>query len=280
MCESSADNLAKRIALVAQGSDSITLVCHSMGNLLARFIIESGKYSKRRWFKKITKYVGICGRTWGFPRSSNTPSERRVFLCITPADTKTISSNPDYQGGYQTLPFQGQPVLFDVAHGQEDFYKKKLANRLGLVRKNLDAALGLQKSLDFRNKPKWVHYCLIAGCDQSTDETIVYNGSHYQRTNQDTLGDGTIPLWSANIPQFHTKITPGSHIDVLKTGPFQQLLYQCLTEGKMKPRRRRGKGGVALSLDRFVYAPRQPIEVLAVADAGRTTSPQSCKSSV
>jgi hypothetical protein len=279
---SSAHDLANEIAAAVNGgSTSITLVCHSMGNLLARRILEGGDYSSASWFDKITHYVGICGPHFGTPENLEYVLGDKGFLCITPADTKTVSANPDYPGaGYQCLPFQGYPVLFDIQNGQEDFYHSATARTLRLNLTNLQAAIDLQKKLGFEKIPNSAKYSLIAASEQLTDETIDYDGSNYHDTYQDNSGDGTIPLRSANVLQLQTQVTPGDHIGVLKTYPFRQILYNVLTAGSAAPLLALEKKlsvaappltlgekpGVALCLNKFVFLPNEPIEVLVVPD--------------
>src|SRR5215471_17224398 len=61
-----ATTLASKIEdCLKHGSDSITLVCHSGGNLVARALLEGSDYKEEL---NITKYVGICGPHFGVPR--------------------------------------------------------------------------------------------------------------------------------------------------------------------------------------------------------------------
>src|SRR5579862_4969547 len=56
-----ADELTERIDTESTSGGSIVLVCHSMGTLIGRLVLESGRYTNRPGFSKITKYISICG---------------------------------------------------------------------------------------------------------------------------------------------------------------------------------------------------------------------------
>ena len=270
----SADQLAKAIAnCINGGSTSITLVCHSMGNLLARWLLESGIYSSESWFDSVTHYVGLCGPHLGTPENLEYVLGDKGFLCISPEDTKTVSANPHYPGaGYQCLPFQNYPapVLDDINLGVQNLYDKTVAANYGLTWSSIQAARNLQNKLGFGRKPPLAKYSLVAASGLTTDETVVYDSLNYTGTYSDQLGDGTIPLLSADVLQLNTQVTPGDHIGVLKTYPFRQILYQILTGFSaarlLPPLTLENRPGVAVCVNKFVFSPHEPIELLIVSD--------------
>ncbi|MGZ5827786.1 MAG: esterase/lipase family protein [Xanthobacteraceae bacterium] len=236
----SADQLALTVASsVANGATQITLVGHSMGNLVIRALLEGGGHSSETWFNNITRYVGICGPHLGVPRILEFALGQKSYLGIRAQDMKTLSANPDYAACYQCLPFQGQQVLWDFRTNPPqamDFYDPPTASTFGFNAKNLTAAKDLQQKLkDFGNKPNQIQYILIAGSDQKTDEAIEYEGLNHYWVYPDKLGDGMIPLWSGAIQQFHPQTTPGDHLGIFKTHPFKQILYNVLTNGTLDP---------------------------------------------
>jgi Lecithin:cholesterol acyltransferase len=106
---SSAEKLAAKIkSRVSSSSDKITLVCHSMGNLLARIILESGDYASKSWFGNIKRYVGICGPHYGVPVILEYTLGLKSWLGISSSDMKTLSKDPRYPSCYQCLPFKGK----------------------------------------------------------------------------------------------------------------------------------------------------------------------------
>ena len=264
----SANQLAAKIAsCVSSGSTSITLVAHSMGNLLARTILESGDYSSKSWFDKITRYVGICGPHAGVPEILECALGLKKWVSISPADIKTVSANPNYPSGYQCLPFDGYQVLLDVQVGPKDFYDPAVASDFDLNQQNLNAAKNLQSKLDFTRRPGGVRYTLIAGSQLQTDEKVEYNGSTYEDTPTDDLGDSTVPLWSSAPVQLNPRVTPGDHVGILKSYPFREILYEVLTNGTLVPQLSLvEQPGTTLSLNDFIFAAHEPIELLIIPD--------------
>jgi len=189
------------------------------------------------------------------------------FMSISPADMKTVSANTDYPACYQCLPFEGYPVLLDLLQGLKDFYVPAVANFFQLNQQNLDAAKNLQNKLNFNGAPPGVRYALIAGSQFQTDETVEYDGSTYEDTPTDDLGDSVVPLWSSAPAQLHPQTTPGDHVGIFKTYPFRQILYEVLTNGGLVPQLSLvEQPGATLCLNDFIFAAHEPIEVLIIPD--------------
>lgn len=267
----SAGKLAARIAsCVKNGSTTVTLVCHSMGNLLARMILESNNYCQESWFGKINKYVGICGPHSGVPRVLEYALGFRGSLGISPSDMKVIAGNASYPGGYQNLPFEGRAVLWDIHGGsprQQNFYQTNVATLFGLSVQNLAATKNMQNALNCDNQPSGTQYVLIAGTGQTTDETVQCDGSTFHDTGVDGFGDGMLPLWSSTCGHLNPHVTPGDHIGVLKSYPFRQILYDVLTGGTLVPELSvADAAGVTLSLNDVSFAPHAPIDVMVIPD--------------
>jgi len=263
-----ANELASKIAsAVSAGSTSITLVGHSMGNLLARVVLESGDYSNKNWFSKIGRYVGICGPHRGVPEILEYVLGLSSWVSISASDMRIVSANSAYAACYQCLPFQNIPVLVDIHIGPQNFYDPGVANTFGLNQQNLDAAKVLQSKISFAQKPNNVNYTLIAGSQQSTDELIDFDGVTFQDIVKDSQGDGTIPLWSTTSPQINSRVTPGDHIGIFKSYPFRQILYEILTAGTLAPELSLVEiPGITLSLNAITYLPHEPIDVLIIPD--------------
>ncbi len=266
---SAANKLASKItSCVNKGSTSVTLVCHSMGNLVARLVLESGDYPNVS--DKITKYIGICGPHCGVPRILEYVLGLKDWLGISAPDMKTLSANPDFPSCYQCLPFQGDQALSNVHSTPpevKDFYLPAVATEFDLSHDNLDAAKRVQAKLNFNNRPATAHYILIAGTDQDTDERVEYDETVFFGVPTDYLGDGTIPLRSAAIGQFNPYVKPGDHIGILKSYPFREVLYDVLTGGTLAPELTLVEApGITLSLNSFTFAPHEPISVLIIPD--------------
>ncbi len=267
-----AADLAKKIkSCVKSPSDEITLVGHSMGNLLARIILESGDYSSKSWFGNIKRYVGICGPHYGVPVILKYTLGLSSWLGISASDMKALSKDPRYPSCYQCLPFEGKDVLFDSQSGNpqaKDFYTASVANDYDLDLTNLGKAKDVQTKLSFANKPTTVDYDLISGSSHTTDEWLEYDGpTSFVSAHQDQDGDSTIPLWSSKVLPYTQWVTPGDHVDILKSYPFKQILYLILgCKGLTPDLTLMDLPGLTISLNKFVYAPYEEIEILLIPD--------------
>ncbi|MGB9400194.1 MAG: hypothetical protein WCB69_13530, partial [Pseudolabrys sp.] len=89
----------------------------------------------------------------------------------------------------------------------------------------------------------------------------------YLGAQSDQFGDSTIPLWSSKVAPYTQWVTPGDHIDVLKSYPFKQILYAILAcKGLIPELTLIDLPGLTISLNKFVYAPYEEIEILLIPD--------------
>jgi hypothetical protein len=267
-----AKTLASFIAgCVDNGSNSITLVCHSGGNLVARVLLESGKYKT----DNITKYVGICGPHFGVPRILTYALGLQGSMGISPCDMRKGATNQNFPSCYQFLPFDGyQGVLWDYRQKPPvaiDFYTQPTNPRLDPT--NLGKAIDLQNA--FKNKPSTVQYSLIAGTGHLTDETIDYWNPDYH-IDDGFDGDGMIPIQSSKHLPLPVFVTPGDHIGIFKTHAFRSKLYEILTDGTLKPKLSRDDGtGASLSLNDVVFSPGETMQLLIILDSTTTADAMS-----
>jgi Lecithin:cholesterol acyltransferase len=253
---------------VKKPSDSITLVCHSGGNLVARALLEGPHFRKKSWFDNITKYVGICGPHFGVPRILTYALGLKGSMGISPSDMRVGAANPKFPSCYQFLPFDGYRVLWDFKQtppAAVNFYTQATNPKLSPA--NLGAAKKLQKTIGFEKKPPNVQYNLIAGSEHTTDERIDYLNPKYYVEN-DFDGDGMIPIQSSTHSPFPVFVTPGDHIGIFKSYLFRSKLYKILTGGKLKPKLSLADGkGASLSLNDVVFSPGEKIQLLIIPDS-------------
>jgi len=265
-----ADTLASVIAgCVKKGSDSVTLVCHSGGNLVARVLLEGKKYKCESWFSNITKYVGICGPHFGVPRILTYALGLQGSMGIRPSDMQSGAANRNFPSCYQFLPFHGyHKVLWDYRQtppADVNFYTTATIPPLDPT--NLGMATALQQTINFGKKPD-TKYFLMAGTGQLTNESIDYWNPHYSHIDDGFDGDAMIPIQSSTYLPLPVFETPGDHIGIFKTHPFRCKLYEILTDGTLKPKLSRAAGtGASLSLNDVVFSPGEPIQLLIIPDS-------------
>jgi hypothetical protein len=247
------------------GDIPVTLICHSTGNQVARAVLENTQWQSQPWFSCIARYVGICGPHFGVPEVLEYGLGLSDWLSIAATDMQTFSRDRRYPGCYQLFPYLGYPALVDETAGSQNFYNPSVAATFSLDITNLNAALSLQGTVQFSNKPPGVAYNLVAAFGEMTDEIIEYDGIDFVGIDPKDDGDGTVPLWSTAPTAFNPTMIHGDHMGVLNSYELRNFLYLLLT-GATAPFFLKEIAGVALSLDRRVYAPGDTMFTLVIPD--------------
>jgi hypothetical protein len=254
---------------VKAGATSVTLVCHSMGGLVGRLLLESGKYNTATWFNKINKFVGICTPNVGAPVAVAEALGLEGSNGISPTDARTLCGDPNYPAAYQCFPAPGYDVLWDASGGTAtpvDIYSTAGATKFGLTQSNIKAALNSWSHLHLSRPPRGVQYFLFGGQNYSTDEKFIYNGGTSWDSETDASGDGTVPVWSSLAgPVTHYSFV-GDHLGILKVYAFRQKLYEVLGATIMPTVYISDRSGVAITINKMVFAPAEMVEILIVPD--------------
>jgi hypothetical protein len=253
------------------------LVCHSMGGLVGRLLLEDTyRDTKPGWFSKIKRLICICTPHLGAPQALSECMGVEGAETISPANVKLLSSDHRYPAGYQLLPAQGHTALWDLTNGMEqplDFYQTPVAQSIGLDLTNLQAAQQLSAALNLNARPKGIDYQFIFGTAQKTVQgvEIVRDASGNlvsAEPRTDNLGDGTVPIWSASYFGGDATIgrwsTAGDHVGILATLPLTLKIraYFGLAEALLAAATQ--PPTVVLSLNKHVYAPNESMHVLVI----------------
>jgi phospholipase A1 len=268
----SADLLAQTIATACSGpnpADDVTIVAHSMGGLVARLVLESGKYNGANWFKMINRFVAVCVPQVGAPIAAARALGLEGSTTISPADMRLIMNDPNFPAGFQLLPAPPyrKNVLYDGATGL-DIYDHSTATKFGLSTKNQDAALKSWSHLTF-NKPKGVRYISIAANGLPTENAFYFNNTTYVATAS-VDGDGTVPYWSSSFgPVDRLYTLKGEHLKVMNTNAFRSVLHEIFNSRMTVQPAPVDKPGVSISL-KPEFKPEEMMDVLLIPNA-RTT---------
>jgi lecithin:cholesterol acyltransferase len=271
----SADRLAQAIADACSGPNpatEVSLVAHSMGGLVARLVLESGKYNSAKWFKKIKQFVAVCVPQVGAPIAVARALGLEGATTISPADMKLIVNDSNFPAGFElfpALPYRNN-VLFDVNTGPWDIYAGNTALKFQLSVPNQQAALHSWSKLDFAKRPKGVRYISIAASGLSTENAFYFDNTAYVATTS-VDGDGTVPYWSSSFGPVDKLYTlKGDHISVMNTNAFRQTLNEIFDVRMAVVPRLADKPGVSISLNKRDLQSEEKMEVLLIPDA-RTT---------
>jgi pimeloyl-ACP methyl ester carboxylesterase len=268
--------LANQLTVIGSNNavSSITLVCHSMGGLIARLMLESGAYSasKDPWFVKIRRAMFVCTPHMGAPKALT------EFLGLTSEDLVSAQDVKigarTWDSAYQLLPAPsapGNPVILDDGT-PEDLYQQEVAQKLGLDPDKLAAITKKTfETLNFGNRPAGIQYSFIVGTNQETNELIDINSTQsppYFSPFSDDLGDGTVPIWSAGYTGgtgVATKL-PGDHLGVTNTHAFRSILYSYFGVVTGPIALHPTKPTAVISLNKRVFRPGERISVLIIPD--------------
>jgi pimeloyl-ACP methyl ester carboxylesterase len=234
-----ADRLADLIDQIFNehsGAAEVSLIAHSMGGLVSRFYLESGRYNGRKGFPAVRRLFTLGTPHRGAPLALTAAigSERRLFL--NAAQVKSLANDPRYPSLYELLPPQGEPFAWDegpkAAYLPLDPYDPTVAADLGLSAANLGAAKAFHNGLDRNRCPTHVRYFFFVGSRQFTPTSakLLKSGSGYQVSllSLDDAGDGTVPIWSASLTGVQGRPVGGEHGEIYKSTDLRSTLAALL----------------------------------------------------
>ncbi|MDH3263798.1 MAG: alpha/beta fold hydrolase [Paracoccaceae bacterium] len=270
------DLAAQLKALHENGATEIALVGHSMGGLLCRLLLESGRYDAEPWFGKINLFVALAAPHLGAPLAL-----ARIFgvdstMGISGKDFAKLARNRDYPSGYQLIPAPGEKAIWDTASpdlAALDPYDTGTAKKLGLVPDLVARANAVHEVLGKGNQPKHVRYFYFAGVGHKTATRInvslggagaVDHGKTVVTQTPDG-GDGTVPIYSALPHIGQRQLVVNEHSTVFEGLPFKRVFYRLFGADAGPPVEVSGGEAphmtVSLSIDQPVQPVGQPIEV-------------------
>lgn len=235
--DTAAGALADRLdAIAAVPGTEILLIAHSVGGLISRYYLESGRFTGRQGFAAVRWLITLGTPHRGSPLALTAAMglEKRLFLNAD--QVLQMASDPRYPSLYQLLPPTGEPFAWNdraqAAYGALDVYDPAVAAKLGLATANLDAARTFHAGLDPAHRPMGVRYFAFAGNQQSSLSAVrlLDAGTRYtlKRVEPEDAGDGTVPIWSAVPPGVQSHLVGGEHGTLYKNGDLRRTLAVLL----------------------------------------------------
>lgn len=272
----SADVLADKIDLAGTQHGAqveISLVAHSMGGLVSRYYLESGRYTARPGFSAVKRLItlGTPHRGSPFALVAAMGLEPRLFL--NKSQVRQLSSDPRYPALYQLLPPRGEPFAWDADPEAEyraiDVYDRSVAADLGLLDANLASAEMFHAALDLSKRPRVVRYFFFVGSRQVTmaSASLQKSGSEYhvQKIELEDAGDGTVPIWSGSLTAMQAQPVGGEHGTIYKNDTLRRTLAVLLGKAGVLAA---APGSVEVSLRERVTAPDTPLHLALTFGAG------------
>lgn len=222
----------------AAGATEFSLVCHSMGGLIARLLLESGDFKAEPWFEKIKLLATLGTPHLGAPLALARIFGRDSSSGISGADFRKLAANHKYPSGYQLIPAPGEAAIWSTESADLaplDPYDDATATALGMDPVLVARAKAQYDALS-SIPPAGVRYFYFGGTGHQTVtrvNVVWKNGqpvNHAQSVLTKTAdgGDGTVPLYSALPARGQRQIVTNEHATVFKGMPFRKVFFRLM----------------------------------------------------
>lgn len=229
-----AEGLANRIdQSVGPSGDEVevTLIAHSMGGLVSRYYLESGEFTARPGFHAVRRLITLGTPHLGAPLALTAALGKEKRLFLSAAQVHRLANDPRYPSVYELLPPKGEPFAWNVEPDSKllptDIYDPTIAEKLRLLRENLEAAQAFHAKLNPAKRPQEVRYFFFVGSRQPTIAAVTVDlriGDPVTRIEADDGGDGTVPIWSAGLSGFQIRPVGGEHGTIYKNDELRRTL--------------------------------------------------------
>lgn len=215
-------------------SHPIHLVAHSMGGLICRYILESGRYSDRAWFARIRELITLATPHLGAPKALLRAAGLVGAMGMNKRDTKRLTSDVRYPSAYQLIPPHGTAYIRNIDNGVEDGrvidpFSAEFISAHALSRPNMQANAAFYKELDLSSrKPTHVDYYLFASSTRKTNNRFQQIGKKLVPLEDPKGGDDTVPTFSAGSPFATTEYVSGTHGKIFTSSRLRGKLYRLL----------------------------------------------------
>lgn len=243
----------------------VTLLAHSMGGLVSRYYLESGRFTARPGFRAVRRLITLGTPHLGAPLALTAALGKEKRLFLSAAQVHRLVNDPRYPSLYELLPPRGEPFAWNIEPRSgllpTDIYDPAVAAELRLLEENLDAAQAFRAELDPARRPGEIRYFFFVGSRQSTIAAVTVDlriENPVTRVEAEDGGDGTVPIWSAAISGFQSRPVGGEHGTIYKNAELRRTLGLLL-----------GYEGTLVAVERVEVAVRdrviEPVEPLHVA---------------
>ncbi len=255
---------------------SITFLGHSMGGLVMRYLLESGKYDSRSWFQNITQLITLGTPHFGASLALFRLRGTDKSVGLSGSDIKRLANAPGYSSAFELVP----PSLTALTTKQAspgnlpsamDPFDTQIANRLKMNPQNITLARDFWSALDLARQPDHIEYFFIVG---SSLKTNIRN--EWINASQDPLpivrksaGDGTVPISSACVAGIPHLFSQKKHSTIFTDRKVREYLYRFLDAPANVHPQAAGQiadvgapDAIGISVNQEVYDPGEEIEVV------------------
>lgn len=260
---------ALRRAVELHGADvEIHLAAHSMGGLVARYVLQSGEHAGAPGIDRVVSFT-----TFGTPHrgavialAAALGKHKADFLSV--AQSRALANDPRFRGLYDLFPQPGsRPVWERGGKGRlraHDVFEPAVAKSLGLDPASLQATRAVHDKL----AGPWpgMRTFLFVGTRFETMTHVLWDGASATVVRTRDGGDGTVNLQGAMVGAEQTRLTDRNHATLIKAKETREALQDLFDAyGVLLA----AEATVTLTPGELFLASGQPIEVsLAVTGPG------------
>jgi pimeloyl-ACP methyl ester carboxylesterase len=280
--EVAAERLADLLDTVPglHGPDAVvTLLAHSMGGLIARHYLESGRFKDRPGLARVRRLVTLATPHRGAPLALFRILGQEKLLWLSAAQVQQAANDPRYPTPYQLLPPPAEVFAWSDDPAAElggiDPYGAAVGAALGLVAGSVEAARAFHATLDVTKKPAPVRYFCFSGTQMATAAfaKLTPKGAGYlvTKVERDDGGDGTVPFWSSILPGVQCLAVAGEHSAIYKDRELRRTLAALLGRPGLLgplPFEAVGPAVVDVTVRDRVVEPGHRVPVVLTPDAG------------
>ena len=221
----------------ADGVDDleITLVAHSMGGLVSRYLLESGHFDTRPWFAKIARLVTLGTPHHGAPLAIKRLAGEEGTLGISGQDVKLMGNDPRYPSLFQLVGYSGNGLVANRgAYGEiprtVDPFEDRIQQALGMNPHNVASARQFWETIHAGKRPAHVGYYCIASSSLNTIVRAELRGQDSTPISIERKdgGDGTVPFASAVLAGLPNGFSRKKHSAIFEDRDVRRQLYRIL----------------------------------------------------
>lgn len=254
----------------------ITLLGHSMGGLVMRYLLESGQYTDRPWFSSIDRLITMGTPHYGASVALFRLEGTEKSVGLSGPDIKRMANDSRYPSTFELVPPVFSALTTEHPLPGElpsviDPFDNAIARRLDMNQANIDQARSFWSGLDLANRPPNIEYFFVVG---SAMKTNVRN--EWINAAQDPVpikrkasGDGTVPIASACIVGIPHIFSQKKHSTIFADRSVRRFLYRVLDAPADVRPQSAGDGpevgdidAVGISVNQEAYDPGEEIEVV------------------
>ena len=272
----SARKLADRLNALEDPTE-ITLIGHSMGGLVLRYLLESGEFNDRPWFDKITTLITMGTPHFGSPNALSNLLGKEPSLGVSGADMLKLAHDSRYPSVYQLIASpQTALTISGPRHGsipqKLDPFSPGIAAGMSLNAQNIQSARKFWDELGFEKKPDHVEYFFFGGAAHKTTVRNEWEKSTGTLTpvERRQAGDGTVPVTCSIVPGIPHGFSEKKHAKIFEDRDLRELLYKFLeAPAGVRPQAAGADGdvgqpdAVGLSVNKETYRVGESIEIAA-----------------